>query len=164
MRGRLWILLAGLFLLILPGITPVPAQFLQNTASQQTPAAHLNGRWRVRFALTGDKEKHLIFDAQDGDTGNFLFMDTDPDDKPVLTPVPAVWSQLSNDRVSISGHVELQLGTCCREVGALVFKGKFTSNSSITGRLIFITNIDEDENPNKFRSKVGTFTASRILN
>lgn len=162
MPGRLRIVFAGLFLLTLVCIPRVPAQFL-HTAAPQPAAPQLNGRWRVRFALTGDKEKHLIFEAQDKGAGNFLLMDTAPDDKPVLTPLPAIWSQLSNDRVSISGNVELQVGTCCREIGALVFKGKFTSNDSITGRVIFITSIDEDENPIKFRSKIGIFTASRVV-
>jgi len=92
-----------------------------------------------------------------------MLLDTGPDDKPVPDPAPAVWSQLTNNRVSFSGETELPLGTCCREIGTLIFKGKFQSNTSIVGKLIFVTNIDEEESPYKYSSRVGTFTA-KLMN
>src|ERR1044071_5375090 len=69
---------------------------------------------------------------------------------------------LTNNRVSFSGEVELPLGTCCREFGTLMFKGKFASADSIKGSLVFVTSIDEEESPYKFHSAVGTFTATRL--
>lgn len=122
------------------------------------------GRWQVKFTLIGGSEKNLVFAARAKGPGSFLLLDTGPDDKPVAAPQPAAWSQMTNDRVSFSGEVELPLGTCCREMGTLIFKGKFVSSNSISGKLIFVTSVDEEESPYKFRSVVGTFTATRIPN
>ena len=121
------------------------------------------GRWRVKFTMAG-VEKNLILVSQPRGVAWFLLLDTRPDDKPVADPQPAAWSQLTNGRMSFSGDAELPIGTCCREIGTLIFKGKFISSNAISGKLIFVTSIDEEESPNKLRSVVGTFTAARIQN
>jgi hypothetical protein len=108
-------------------------------------------------------EKNLILVSQARGVASFLLLDTGPDDKPVAHPQPATWSQLTNDRVSFSGEAELPMGTCCREIGTLIFKGKFISRNSISGKLIFVTSILEEESPYGFHSAVGTFTATRDL-
>jgi hypothetical protein len=133
-------------------------------AAQQTPPARgkLTGRWRVTFSITGDPEKHLIFEVKPKGAGSFSLLDTGPDNKPVPDPIPVVWSELDNDRVSFTSQTELQLGTCCREIGTLIFKGKFKSDTSITGGIIFVTSIDEEESPYKYRSHIGTFTATLV--
>jgi hypothetical protein len=125
--------------------------------------AKLNGRWRVKFTLSG-VEKNLTFDSKANGLGSFQLLDTGPDNKAVPDPVPAVWTQLTNDRVSFAGEAELPIGTCCREIGTLVFKGKFDTSNSLSGRLLFVTSVDEEENPFKYRSLVGTFTATRMTN
>lgn len=135
---------------------------VQGVAFQTGTAPKLNGRWRVKFTLSSGGEKNLIFTSQARGAGTFSLLDTGPDDKPVRDPMPAVWSELTNNRVSFSGEAELPLGTCCREIGTLTFKGKFESNNSISGKLVFVTSVDEEENPYKFRSVVGTFTATRM--
>ena len=127
----------------------------------QTPAAKLNGRWRVKFKMSG-LEKNVIFDAKENGAGTFKLLDTGVDDKPVADPVPGVWSQLTNDRVSFSGEAELPIGTCCREIGTMMFKGRFTSANAISGTLIFVTSVDQEESAFKFRSEVGTFAATRF--
>jgi hypothetical protein len=131
------------------------------TVGFQAPAAKLNGRWRVKLSMTG-LEKNLVFEAKENGSGSFKLLDTGPDDKPVADPVPAAWSQLTNDRVSFSGEAELPIGTCCREVGTLMFKGKLTSNNTIVGKLVFVTSVDQEESPFQFRSEVGTFVANRV--
>lgn len=131
--------------------------------SETLPAAKINGRWRVKFTMAG-LDKNVIFEAKENGSGSFKLLDTGPDDKPVAGPVPAVWSQLTNDRVSFSGEAELPIGTCCREIGTLMFKGSFTSNNTIAGKLVFVTSVDQEESPFKFRSEVGTFVANRIPN
>ena len=128
---------------------------------QPAPAANLVGRWRVKFTLSGIGEKHLVFDAQAKSSGSFLLLDTGPDNKPVA-PMPAAWSQTTNDRVNFSGEVELPLGTCCREIGTVIFKGKFASNNYISGKAIFIASTIDEENFNGYRSMLGTFTATRF--
>ena len=135
----------------------------QTAPAQSSPSANasLAGVWRVNFTFSGDVERHLVFDSQAKGLGSFLLLDTRPDNKPEPAALPAVWSQLTNGRVSVSGEVELPLGTCCREWGTLMFKGKFTTSDTISGKMIFVTSVDEEENPNKFRSQIGTFTATR---
>jgi len=156
--------LAAVILIPLVSVQAVAFQ-THFSQSKATPLSSLklNGRWRVKFAFSG-LEKHLTFDAGAKGTGFFLLQDTGPDDKPVADPQPATWSQLTNDRVSFSGEAELPIGTCCRELGTVIFKGKFSSNNTIAGTLIFVTGIDEEESPYKFHSLVGTFEANRILN
>lgn len=123
---------------------------------------NLSGRWQVKFNLSGVGEKNLVFDAQAKGSGSFLLLDTAPDGKSVADPQPAAWSQTTNNRVSFSGEVELPIGTCCREVGTLIFKGKFNSSDVIGGKAIFITSTVDEENFNGFRTSVGTFTAARF--
>lgn len=125
------------------------------------PAPRVEGRWRVKFKLDG-LEKNLEFEAKEKGAGSFKLLDTGVDDKPVADPVPGVWSKLTNDRVSFSGETELPLGTCCREIGTMMFKGRFTSANAIAGTLIFVTSVDQEESAFKFRSEVGTFEATRI--
>lgn len=164
MVGPLKFLSAALSLIL---IVAVPGRFVLFGLPQETAtpalAATLNGRWRVKFIFTGRGEKNLTFEAMARGAGSFLLLDTEPDDKPLRDPRPAAWSQLTNDRVSFSGEVELPIGTCCREIGTLLFKGKFASKNTLTGKVIFVTSVDEEENPYQFRSLIGTFTATRIL-
>ena len=131
-------------------------------AKKSAPAVELKGRWRVKFLMTG-LEKNLILVSRARGVASFVLLDTGPDDKPVADAAPATWSQLTNDRVSFSGEVELPIGTCCREIGTLTFKGRFTDSNSISGKLVFVTSVDEEESPYKLKSTVGTFTATRVL-
>jgi hypothetical protein len=127
---------------------------------QHPKPMNLRGRWRVKFIMRG-QEKNLILVSKNNREATFFPLDTAPDDKPAGA-VPAVSSILPDNRVSFSGDLELPLGTCCREVGTLTFKGKFSSSNSISGKLVFLTSVDEDESPFKLRAEIGTFTATRI--
>ncbi|HXM34450.1 MAG TPA: hypothetical protein VN920_04645 [Pyrinomonadaceae bacterium] len=152
--------------LMLMSVVAVQGISFQAVSAQvaRTPAlpAGLTGRWRVKFTLAGVGEKNLVFDSQAKGTGSFLLLDAGPDDKSVAAPLPAAWAQTTNDRVSFSGEVELPIGTCCRETGTLLFKGKIVSGNSITGKAIFITSTIDEENSNGLRTMVGTFTASLV--
>ena|ERR1051325_3909838 len=119
------------------------------------------GRWHVKFTLLGGDEKNLVLAAQENGIGSIELLDTGPDNKPVPTTQPATWAK-TLDRISVSSNVELPIGTCCRESGTLIFKAKFVSANSFSGKLIFVTNIDEEESPYKFHSTVGTFSATRL--
>jgi hypothetical protein len=119
------------------------------------------GRWEVKFTLLDSAERHLVFTAVENGDGSFQLLDTGPDDKPVKEPKAAAWS-LSEGNLSVSGEVELQIGNCCRQTGTLIFKSKFKNGDSLQGKLIFVTNVDEEESAYKYRSTVGTFTASRL--
>ena len=143
---------------------------VQGVARQATPpqsagtpeqAFTLVGRWRVKFTLSG-VEKNLVFDSQAKGSGSFLILDAGPDDKSVAAPLPAAWSQTTNARVNFSGEAEMPIAECCRETGTLIFKGKFTSSNSISGKAIFVGSTVDEENFNGFRSMLGTFTAIRV--
>lgn len=122
-------------------------------------AGDLTGRWRVKFTLSGLGENELLFDSQAKGSGTFLLIDGAAKTSP--SPQRVIWSTTSNDRVSFSGDIELQL-VCCREMGTLIFKGKFETKDLISGKAIFIGSTIDEENFNGFRSTVGTFTASRL--
>jgi hypothetical protein len=122
---------------------------------------NVSGRWHVKLNFSGG-EKNLVFDAQAKGSGSFLLLDTAPDGKSVAEPQPAAWSQTTHDRVNFSAEVELPIGTCCREVGTLMLKGKFNSSKTISGKAIFVTSTVDEENYIGFRSMLGTFTATRL--
>jgi hypothetical protein len=130
-------------------------------AMASLPDAKLTGRWRVKFSLVETPNKNLIFEAKPKGSGTFLLLDTGPDNKPVPDPLPAVWSEIDNGRVSFAANVEMPLGTCCREVGTLIFKGTYAADGSIKGKTIFIASTTDEENFIGFRSSTGTFTATR---
>jgi hypothetical protein len=148
-------------LLLISGSPLVSAQTKVTNSTSRT-ATKLSGRWRVTFTFAGRGEHNLTFEAKEKNFGSFLLLDTGPDGKPEQATRSAAWSELPNERVSFSGEVELPIGTCCREIGTLVFKGRFKSENSVTGKTIFITSVDEEENPYQFRSLIGTFTATRL--
>ena len=152
--------------LILVSVIAIQAVAFQSPRAQAAassgPTVNLTGRWRVKFTFSGNGEKNLIFESKPRGAGSFQLLDTGPDNKPAANLQTAVWSQLTNDRVSFSGEAELPIGTCCREIGTLLFKGKFASSNDISGKFVFVTSVDDEESPYKLRSLVGTFTATRI--
>lgn len=149
--------------LILISLFVIQGVALQSTTPQANAAQPTNfvGRWHVKFALMGNSERNLVFTAQNHGEGSFQLLDTGPDENPVPSPNAAAWS-LTNGNLSFSGEAELPMGTCCREMGTLIFKSKLSSGNSISGKLIFVTNTEEDESPYKYHSTIGTFTASRL--
>ena len=132
-----------------------------SSAHAQTSNTNPVGRWQVKFTVIDTSERNLVFTAQENGDGSFQLLDTGPDNKPVPNPHAAAWS-LAKGNLSISGEVELQTGACCRETGTLILKGKLTSSNSMSGKLIFVTNIEEEESPYKYHATAGTFTASRL--
>src|SRR2546423_3479990 len=93
------------------------------TVKTSAPAVRLFGKWRVKFTLPGGIEKNLIFESKQNGVGTFRFLDTGANNEPVVEPQPAVWSELTNERVSFASEAELPYSTCCREMGTLTFKG-----------------------------------------
>jgi hypothetical protein len=152
-RLLLFCLLLIVTVCVISGQTSAPKESLKDTS--------IVGRWHVKFTLIGGEEKNLDLIAKEHGVGIFELKDTGPDNKPVPTPQPAIWST-TTDTLSISSQVELPIGTCCRENGTLIFKAKTVSSNSFSGKLIFVTNTDEEESPYKFRSTIGTFSATRL--
>ncbi len=162
MRTQTRSCLGFLILILLVTAQAGALRAVAQSPAKPTVVESLAGRWRVKFRFAGDVEKNLIFEAKAKNLGSFSLLDTGPDNKPVPEPAPAVWSQLTNDRMSFAGETEMPLGTCCREIGTLIFKGKLGSNNEIAGGVIFVTSVDEEESPYKYHSQVGSFTAVRV--
>src|SRR5260370_30630111 len=95
--------------LVLMSVVVVQGAVMQadwpRTTGQPVPETNFAGRWRVKFTLSGTGEKNLVFDSQANGSGSFLLLDTAPDGKSVVGPLPAAWSQTTNDRVNFSGEV-----------------------------------------------------------
>ena len=148
-----------LSLLLLAPVFGVAGQ--NPTAKDSLKDTSFAGRWEVKFTLMNSAEKNLVLVAQENGIGSLELRDTGPDNKPVPTPQPATWSK-TGDKLNISTIVELPIGTCCRETGTLILKAKVVSNNSFSGKLIFVTDTDEEESPYKYRSTIGTFSATRL--
>jgi hypothetical protein len=155
-RCRAWF--TFLIALMIPGVALQVGTAQAPAPKAPPPEANVVGRWQVTLILGGVR-KDLIFESKVHGLGSFLLKETGP----AGNSIPAVWSRNSNDRVSFSGEAELPLGTCCVELGTVVFKGRFESKDSIAGKVVFVTGIDEEESPYKLRSVIGTFTAVRIV-
>src|SRR5688572_18194484 len=155
--------LPSLVLILVVATQNIPSQAaLHHFGVFQQQGTNLGGRWQVKFNFSGVGEKNLVFDAKVKGAGSFLLLDTAPDGKPTVEPQPAAWSQTTHDRVNFSGEVELPIGTCCREIGTLMLKGKFNSSKTISGKVLFVTSTVDEESIIGFRSMLGTFTATRV--
>ena len=122
----------------------------------------LVGRWKVTFTFANAGAKNLVLDAHANGDASVLLLDSGPDNKPATKSLPATTSVTTNGRVNFSSEVELPYGTCCQEIGTLIFKGTFGSNNSISGKVIFVGSTEEPENPLGYRSMLGSFSAVRI--
>jgi hypothetical protein len=122
----------------------------------------LVGRWKVTFTFASVGAKNLVLDAKSNGDGSVLLLDTGPDNKPATKSLPATTSVTTNGRVNFSSEVELPYGTCCQEIGTLIFKGTFGSNNSISGKVIFVGSTEEQENPLGYRLMLGSFSAVRV--
>lgn len=134
--------------------------FLHGGDPANAQTAKLSGRWQVKYTLTANGEKNLIIEFRENGSATMTLLDTAADGKTPSAPQPVIWSQIQ-DRINFSSEVELPIGTCCRDVGTLMLKGKVEKDGSISGKSIFVTSTIDDENFTGFRSMVGTFTAKR---
>jgi hypothetical protein len=138
-----------------------PATVAQGIARPAQNQA-LIGRWKVTFTFANVAAKNLVLDARANGDASVLLLDSGPDNKPATKSLPAMTSVTTNGRVNFSSEVELPYGTCCQEIGTLIFKGTFGSNNSISGKVIFIGSTEEQENPLGYRSMLGSFSAIRV--
>ena len=75
-------------------------------------------------------------------------------------PAKAKWEQTDN-RVSFSGPIEFPLGNVGSDRGTLVCKGKFETEDSIVGDVLFYPLDQDPKKPNAEPSKTGKFKAVR---
>jgi hypothetical protein len=128
------------------------------TGQQPQPAGSttLAGNWRVEFEFSGAR-KVLTVNVQPNGIATAKLQDGE-----THTNLPASWSINAYQRTSFSTELELPIGTCCREIGTLVLKGKFNANGSLEGRAVFVTATEDEGSPIGLRTIVGSFTATKV--
>jgi len=113
------------------------------------------GTWKVDITFANGDHRPLRFDAQGAGKGTFLLLDPKLNVWGPAKPSEAKWSRGEGNSVTFSGPVEFMLGNVGRDAGTLVFKGKFETESLITGEVEFSPLVGDGP------SKSGTFKAIR---
>jgi len=124
-------------------------------ALSQAQSPNMIGTWKVEIAFTNGDSRSLRFDAQGAGKGSFLLLDPKLNVWGPARPSEAKWTQGDGNSVTFSGAVEFPLGNVGRDPGTLVFKGKFQTESLITGEVEFSPLVGDGP------SKSGTFKAIR---
>ena len=143
------------------GLIAVSAVYLLRVSCAQMQPYNLAGQWKVEFKFSGDAEHTLRFDAQSDGKGAFLLLDTISSLLPPAEPTKAQWEQASPDQATFAGDVEFPIGNVGRDAGTLVFKGKFDSAGSISGKVYFFRAGQDLKNPATIPAKTGDFIAKR---
>ena len=142
-------------------MTPMPALILIvfaqicGAALSQAQSPNMIGSWKVNIAFANGDSRSLRFDAQGAGKGTFLLLDPKLNVWGPARPSEAKWTQGDGNSVTFSGAVEFPLGNVGRDPGTLVFKGKFETESLITGDVEFSPLVGDGP------SKSGTFKAIR---
>jgi len=124
-------------------------------AFSHAQSPNMIGTWKVDITFTSSESRSLRFDAQGAGKGTFLLLDPRLNVWGPAKPSAAKWTQSEGNSVTFSGPVEFMLGNVGRDAGTLVFKGKFETESLITGEVEFSPLLGERP------SKHGTFKAVR---
>jgi hypothetical protein len=133
--------------------------FSQSKDTDAPSAAPVVGAWDVTVTWQeANYSQQLVFIAMAGGTGSFRILGPRITTQPPVVH-PAVWAKPFTGFMSFSGEVEFPRGNCCRETGTLLFKGVQTSNGTINGRAMFVSDISIVATPGAFQTRVGTFTA-----
>ncbi len=143
------------------GLIAISAVYSLRASCANTQNFNLVGRWKVEFKLSGDKEHTLQFDAQSDGKGSILLLDTVSSLNSPAEPAKAQWEQAALDQATFSGAIEFPIGNVGRDVGILVFKGKFDSANSISGKVSFFREGQDVKNPATIPAKTSDFTAKR---
>jgi hypothetical protein len=128
---------------------------LCSIAMAQTQSPSLLGRWNVEITFANEEHRSLRFDVQGAGKGTFLLLDPKLNVWGPAKPSDAKWSRGEGNSVTFSGPVEFMIGNVGRDAGTLVFKGKFETESLITGEVEFSPLVGDRP------SKSGTFKAIR---
>ena len=121
----------------------------------EAQSPNMIGRWNVEIAFADGTKRSLRFDAQNAGKGTLLLLDPMLSKWGPATPSEAKWAPADQNSVTFSGTVEFPIGNVGRDAGTLMFKGKFETESLITGQVEFSPLVGERP------SKHGTFKAIR---
>jgi hypothetical protein len=124
-------------------------------AQAEAQSPNLIGRWNVEVTFANGNRHSLRFDAQGAGKGSFLLLDPGSKFWAPAKPSEVKWTQSDGNSVTFSGPVEFLIGNVGRDAGTLVCKGKFVTESVITGEVEFSPLVGDGP------SKSGTFKAIR---
>ena len=124
-------------------------------ALTQAQSPNMIGRWKVEVTFPNGDNRSLRFEAQGAGKGSFLLLDPRLKFWGPARPSEAKWTQGDGNSVTFSGAVEFPIGNVGRDAGTLEFKGKFETESLITGQVEFSPLVGGSP------SKTGTFKAIR---
>jgi hypothetical protein len=124
-------------------------------AQAEAQSPNLIGRWNVEVTFANGTRHSLRLDAQDGGRGSFLPLDPGSKFWEPAKPSGVKWAQGDGNSVTFSGPVEFSIGNVGRDAGTLACKGKFETESLITGEVEFSPLVGDGP------SKSGTFKAIR---
>jgi hypothetical protein len=125
-------------------------------AQAEAQSPNLIGRWNVEVTFANGDHRSLRFEAQGAGKGSFLLLDPRLKVWGPAKPSEAKWTQGEGNSRTFSGPVEFPIGNVGRDAGTLVCKGKFETESLITGEVEFSPLVGDGP------SKSGTFKAIRV--
>ena len=125
--------------------------------SSQAQSPNMIGGWNVEITFANAEHRSLRFDAQGDGKGTLELLDSRAKMWGAATSWEAKWTQGEGKSVTFSGPVEFLLGNVGRDAGTLVCKGKFETESLITGQVEFSPLVGGSP------SKSGTFKAVRAV-
>ncbi len=134
-------------------ILMLAVQMCASLAQAQSP--NMVGTWNVEIMFGNADRRSLRFDAQGAGKGSLLLLDPRLKVWGPGKPSEAKWTREDQNTVTFTGPVEFMLGNVGRDAGTLMFKGKFETESLITGEVEFSPLVGERP------SKHGTFKAVR---
>jgi hypothetical protein len=106
-------------------------------AFSHAQSPNMIGSWKVDITFANGERRSVRFDAQDAGKGSFLLLDPQSKVWGPGKPSEAKWTRGEGNSVTFSGAIEFPLGNVGRDPGTLLFKGKFETNSVITGEVDF---------------------------
>jgi hypothetical protein len=121
----------------------------------EAQSLNLIGRWNVEITFANEEHRALRFEAQGEGKGSFELLDPRAKVWGAATHFEAKWTLSDGNSVTFSGPMEFMLGNVGRDVGRLVFNGKFETSDLITGEVEFSPSVGDRP------SKHGTFKAVR---
>jgi hypothetical protein len=124
-------------------------------ALTQAQSPNMVGKWNIEITFANGDHRSLRFDAEGEGKGSFELLDPRAKVWGAATHFEAKWTRGEGNSVTFSGPVEFPIGNVGRDPGTLVFKGKFETESVITGQVEFSPLVGDGP------SKSGTFKAIR---
>jgi hypothetical protein len=131
------------------------AQSPNSPRDESVRLADVIGRWNIEIAFGDGSKRSLRLDAEEAGKGTLVVVDPRLKVWGPGKPSEAKWTREDQNSVTFTGPVEFMLGNVGRDVGTLIFKGKFESADLITGEVEFAPTVGDRP------SKHGTFKAVR---